>query len=109
MSSNSKRESDYNNDTLWISISMFMLVLILFSVAFYMGKQVGKSKLPDVESVIAEEGIKLDAMAGELENINNKIDSLETKLEELNKKIDAMGEKEQDNPTSTPEEGEQKQ
>lgn len=105
MSNSGKRESDYNNDTLWITISMLMLVLILFSVAFYMGKQVGKSKLPDVESIIEAEEMKLETMADELGNVNNKIDSLEAKLEELNEKMDAMQEKEPDNPVSTPEEG----
>ena len=90
-SNNTNRRND--NNTPWLGMGIIALVLILFCIAFYMGKQIGKDSILDMERTISDGVGKIDTVTEELEEINSKINNLEERMDEMNQKMDEMKEK----------------
>lgn len=90
MENNTDKNSSTVNDGMLWGIGFISMALMLFFVAFFMGKEIGKR-----DDTVFEEYMKTlesdrDEMTRKLENIEGKIGNLELKIGELEGKIDEM-------------------
>lgn len=90
MGNNTDKNSSNINDGILCGIGFISMAFILFFVAFFMGREIGKRD----ETVFEEYTKTLEAdrneMVGKLESLESKIGSLELKLGALEEKIDEM-------------------
>ena len=90
MGNNTDKNSSSMNDGLLAIIGFVSMAFLLFFVAFYMGKEMGKHDKTVFEEYMETLENDRDEMAGKLDSIESKIWNLEFKIGELEGKIDEM-------------------
>ena len=84
-----KNRPNLNDGILW-GIGFISMAFMLFFVAFFMGREIGKRDETVFEEYTKTLEADRDEIAGKLEIIESKIEILERKIGELEEKIDEM-------------------
>lgn len=93
MDKNTGKNSTSMSDGLLVVIGFVSMTFLLFCMAFYMGREMGKNDKSKFEEYTKTLEADRNEMTVNLENLENKIGNLEFKVLELGGKIDEMSQK----------------
>ncbi len=87
-----ENNKDYSGryDGLCVIVGFIGMACILFFVAFFMGREIGKNDKGEWEEFTGNWENTTEETTGQLEAIEGRMGSLEMQIEELEKKLDAM-------------------
>lgn len=90
MENNKNHNGSGINDGIVLIAGFMGMAVILFFVAFNIGKETGKRDRTDLDEFMEQWMESMDGATEKLESIENKIADLEGETEELEKKIDGL-------------------